>query len=65
MQTKVKDLNAQIEQNGWVSWTELEAINVSTAIPPKSGTSTVVGKASVDVPIGTLHNILQQAGLKK
>jgi predicted RNA binding protein YcfA (HicA-like mRNA interferase family) len=30
----------------------------------KSGTVTVAGKPSIDVPIGTLNNILKQAGLK-
>ena len=31
----------------------------------KSGTVTVAGKPSVDVPPGTLNNILKQAGLKE
>jgi predicted RNA binding protein YcfA (HicA-like mRNA interferase family) len=30
----------------------------------KSGTVTVAGKLSVDVPPGTLNSILKQAGLK-
>jgi len=33
--------------------------------PSKPGTVTVAGKPSVDVPPGTLSNILKQAGLKK
>jgi predicted RNA binding protein YcfA (HicA-like mRNA interferase family) len=33
--------------------------------PTKSGTVTVAGKPSVDVPHGTLNNILKQAGLKE
>jgi predicted RNA binding protein YcfA (HicA-like mRNA interferase family) len=33
--------------------------------PIKSGTVTVDGKPSVDVPPGTLINILKQAGLKQ
>jgi predicted RNA binding protein YcfA (HicA-like mRNA interferase family) len=32
--------------------------------PQKLGTVTVAGKLSVDVPPGTLKNILKQAGLK-
>jgi predicted RNA binding protein YcfA (HicA-like mRNA interferase family) len=32
--------------------------------PVKSGTVTVAGKAGVDIPIGTLKNILKQAKLK-
>jgi predicted RNA binding protein YcfA (HicA-like mRNA interferase family) len=33
--------------------------------PTKPGTVTVAGKASLDIPPGTLNNILKQAGLKK
>ena len=32
--------------------------------PSKSGTVTIAGKPSVDVPPGTLNSILKQAGLK-
>jgi predicted RNA binding protein YcfA (HicA-like mRNA interferase family) len=32
--------------------------------PRKPGTVTVAGNLSVDVPPGTLNNILKQAGLK-
>ncbi|WP_239649894.1 type II toxin-antitoxin system HicA family toxin [Methylocucumis oryzae] len=31
----------------------------------KSGTVTVAGKLSIDVPRGTLNSILKQAGLKE
>jgi len=33
--------------------------------PGKTGTVTVAGKPSVEVPPGTLSNILRQAGLKR
>jgi predicted RNA binding protein YcfA (HicA-like mRNA interferase family) len=33
--------------------------------PRKTGTVTVAGKPSLDVPPGTLNSILKQAGLKK
>jgi predicted RNA binding protein YcfA (HicA-like mRNA interferase family) len=33
--------------------------------PTKPGTVTVSGKSSVDIPPGTLHQALKQAGLKK
>jgi predicted RNA binding protein YcfA (HicA-like mRNA interferase family) len=33
--------------------------------PTKSGTVTVAGKESIDIPIGTLNSVLRQAGLKK
>jgi len=32
--------------------------------PSKSGTVTVAGKPSLDIPPGTLNSILKQAGLK-
>jgi predicted RNA binding protein YcfA (HicA-like mRNA interferase family) len=32
--------------------------------PRKPGTVTVAGRPSVDIPPGTLNNILKQAGLK-
>lgn len=31
----------------------------------KSGTVTIAGKESIDMPQGTLNNVLKQAGLKK
>ncbi len=31
----------------------------------KSGTVTIAGKESVDMPIGTFNSVLKQAGLKK
>jgi len=33
--------------------------------PAKTGTVTVAGKLSVDVPRGTLNSVLKQAGLKE
>jgi predicted RNA binding protein YcfA (HicA-like mRNA interferase family) len=33
--------------------------------PHKSGTVTVAGKPSIDIPPGTLNSALKQAGLKK
>jgi predicted RNA binding protein YcfA (HicA-like mRNA interferase family) len=32
--------------------------------PSKAGLVTVAGKPSIDIPPGTLYNILKQAGLK-
>jgi len=31
----------------------------------KPGTVTILGKESIEVPVGTLSNFLKQAGLKK
>jgi predicted RNA binding protein YcfA (HicA-like mRNA interferase family) len=33
--------------------------------PIQSGTVTIAGKSSVDVPLGTLINVLKPAGLKQ
>ncbi|MGA2715032.1 MAG: type II toxin-antitoxin system HicA family toxin [Bryobacteraceae bacterium] len=33
--------------------------------PAKSGTVTVAGHPSVEVPVGTLKNIMKQAGIEK
>ena len=33
--------------------------------PTKPGTVTVAGRPNVDVPIGTLHNIRRQAGIRE
>ncbi len=64
MPTKVKDLIAQIEQDGWVL-VRTRGSHRQYRHTSKPGTVTVAGKTSVDVPIGTLQNILRQAGLKK
>ena len=49
MPTKVKELLALVE----------------SVTPSKSGTVTVSGKPSVEVPLGTLSSVLKQAGRKK
>lgn len=46
------------------SWKELKGVIVNLN-PTKTGTVTVAGKPSVDVPPGTLNAILKQSGLKK
>ena len=33
--------------------------------PTKDGTVTLAGNSGMEVPTGTLHNILRNAGLKK
>jgi predicted RNA binding protein YcfA (HicA-like mRNA interferase family) len=62
--TKVKDLIAQLEADGWfLVRTKGSHRQYHHAIKP--GTVTVSGKASIEVPIGTLNSALRQAGLKK
>jgi hypothetical protein len=45
-------------------WLEQKAAIDSSIIRQSLGTVTVAGHPSVDIPPGTLNNILKQAGLK-
>ncbi|KOR31642.1 hypothetical protein TI05_12300 [Achromatium sp. WMS3] len=60
---KVKELITLIETDGWVKVRQ-KGSHRHFHHPLKSGTVTVSGKQSVDVPPGTLNNVLKQAGLK-
>lgn len=64
MPTKVKDLIAQLEADGWFL-VRTKGSHRQYHHPIKPGTVTVSGKASIEVPIGTLNSALRQAGLKK
>ena len=64
MPMKVKDLIAFIEGDGWVQVRQ-RGSHRQYHHPTKSGTVTVSGKASVEVPLGTQSSVLKQAGLKK
>ena len=61
---KVSELLNLIEKDGWFmvrqrgSHRQFHHAN-------KSGTVTVAGKPSIDVPRGTLNSVLKQAGLKE
>ena len=60
---KVKEVLRVLEKDGWyVSRTKGSHRQLKHAA--KSGTVTVSGKESVDIPPGTLNSILKQAGLK-
>lgn len=61
---KVKDLIALLESDGWQQVPQ-KGSHRQFHHPVKSGTVTVAGKPSVDVPPGTLINVLKQAGLKQ
>ncbi len=61
---KVRDLLALIESDGWMQ-VRVRGSHRQFRHPRKSGTVTVAGNPGVDVPPGTLNNVLQQAGLKK
>jgi predicted RNA binding protein YcfA (HicA-like mRNA interferase family) len=62
-QVKVRELIALIEADGWLQVRQ-KGSHRQFHHPSKSGTVTVAGKPSVDVPAGTLNSALKQAGLK-
>ena len=61
---KVKDVIKLIEKNGW-TLVRTRGSHRQFHHPVKSGTVTVAGKESVDMPVGTFNSVLKQAGLKK
>jgi predicted RNA binding protein YcfA (HicA-like mRNA interferase family) len=61
---KVSELLKLIEQNGWFLVRQRGSHRQFHHLY-KSGTVTVAGKPSIDVPAGTLNSVLKQAGLKE
>ena len=61
---KVKELIKLIEQDGW-QLVRTRGSHRQYHHPAKAGTVTIAGKESVEMPPGTLNNILKQARLKK
>jgi predicted RNA binding protein YcfA (HicA-like mRNA interferase family) len=64
MPTKVKELIAVLERDGWVQVRQ-RGSHRQYHHHQKLGTVTVSGKESTEVPAGTLNSVLKQAGLKK
>jgi predicted RNA binding protein YcfA (HicA-like mRNA interferase family) len=60
---KVRDLVKRLEQDGW-GLVRTKGSHRQFHHPTKSRTVTVAGHPSVDIPPGTLNNILKQAGFK-
>jgi predicted RNA binding protein YcfA (HicA-like mRNA interferase family) len=60
---KVKELIKNLEKDGW-DMVRMRGSHRQYRHPEKSGTVTVAGKPSADIPPGTLASILKQAGLK-
>lgn len=60
---KVREVVKLLEADGWYL-ARTRGSHRQYKHPTKSGTVTVSGKASIDVPPGTLNSILKQAGLK-
>jgi predicted RNA binding protein YcfA (HicA-like mRNA interferase family) len=61
---KVKELIALLKSDGWFL-ARTKGSHRQFHHRTKAGTVTVSGKASIDIPPGTLNNALKQAGLKK
>ena len=61
---KVGELIRLLEDDGW-RLVRTKGSHRQFKNPSKTGTVTVAGKPSLDVPPGTLRSILKQAGLKK
>ncbi|MBI1737513.1 MAG: type II toxin-antitoxin system HicA family toxin [Candidatus Rokubacteria bacterium] len=61
---KVAELIRLLEGDGW-RLARTRGSHRQYKHPNKSGTVTVAGKPSLDIPPGTLNSILKQAGLKK
>lgn len=61
---KVRDVLKTLEADGWVI-VRTKGSHRQLKHPTKSGTVTVAGKPSVDVPIGTLKSIWKQAQIEE
>lgn len=61
---KVKDVIKLIERDGWFL-VRTRGSHKQFHHTTKAGTVTIAGKESIDMPPGTLNNVLKQAGLKK
>ena len=60
---KVRELFKQLEDDGW-QLVRTKGSHRQYRHLVKPGTVTVAGHPSVDIPRGTLNNILKQAGFK-
>lgn len=60
---KFRDLEKMLKKDGWVLVRQ-SGSHKQYHHPVKSGTVTVAGKPNLDIPRGTLNNILKQAKLK-
>jgi len=61
---KVSELLRLLERDGWFLIRQ-RGSHRQLHHPTKTGTVTVAGKPSVDVPPGTLNSVLKQSGLKE
>jgi predicted RNA binding protein YcfA (HicA-like mRNA interferase family) len=61
---KVREVIKLLEDDGWQQ-VRMRGSHRQLKHPTKKGTVTVAGKPNVEIPAGTLNNILKQAGIKK
>lgn len=61
---KVRDVIALLEADGW-ALVRTKGSHRQFRHGTKPGTVTIAGRPGVDMPPGTLNNVLKQAGLKK
>jgi predicted RNA binding protein YcfA (HicA-like mRNA interferase family) len=61
---KVREVIKLLEDEGWYQ-ARMRGSHRQFKHDEKPGTVTIAGKPNVDIPPGTLNNILKQAGLKK
>lgn len=61
---KVKEVIRIIEKDGWYL-VRTRGSHRQFHHLIKTGTVTISGKESIDMPVGTLNSVLKQAGLKK
>jgi predicted RNA binding protein YcfA (HicA-like mRNA interferase family) len=60
---KYRDLIKRVENDGW-RFLRMNGSHGQYKHPIKPGIVTIVAKPGKDVPIGTMKNILKQAGLE-
>lgn len=60
---KVRDIIKMLEKDGWYL-VSIKGSHRHYKHPTKPGKATVAGHPNVDMPAGTAHAILKQAGLK-
>ena len=60
---KVREILKILKEDGWIV-VRTRGSHHQLKNPKKSGTVTVAGKPSVDIPRGTLRSILKQADLE-
>ena len=64
MPTKIQELITRLEADGWYQVRQ-KGSHRQYHHASKTGTVTVAGKPSFELPPGTLNSILKQAGLEK